>query len=486
MCENLKYWMKLRSAKIGLIVIVASFLFFKSTGKSPALADSDHDGLIEIKNATMLHNMRYNLTGTSYKTSARDAGDSSGCPRNRCNGYELSADIDLLKLLDKNKNGRIDTTTVGIDKNADKDTKDAGEKVSVIDTGRGKDTSWVPIGDNSTRDDKNRFTGIFEGNNHTIANLWVNIVSSSGGVYAGLFGMTGGKVTIRNVGVISGSIHSSVHSNDKSADSISGGLVGSAGDNVTITNSYFSGSGGVSSFFFSSSSTGKYSSSGGLVGYGDVTIMNSYFSGSGGVSSSSSSGPSSYSSSSSGGLVGKGGTVSITKCYFSGVGGVSSSSSSDDSSSGGLVGRLSYYSTLSITNSYFSGSGGVSSSSYYGSFYSGGLVGRLIGKKVILTIAHSYWNTDAPQSVKGTPQNPKRAQGDSETNPAGAKGLTLAQLKATRGTYPAGLPNGTSSRKAWNLGTRRQLPAVKTCVKPTVKVKVVTCASYGSLLPGQR
>ena len=104
MCENLKYWMKLRSSKIGLIVIVASFLFFKSTGKSPALADSDHDGLIEIKNATMLHNMRYNLAGTSYKKSARDAGDSSGCPRNRCNGYELSTDIDLLKLLDKNKN----------------------------------------------------------------------------------------------------------------------------------------------------------------------------------------------------------------------------------------------------------------------------------------------------------------------------------------------------------------------------------------------
>ena len=36
-------------------------------------------------------------------------------------------------------------------------------------------------------------------------------------------------------------------------------------------------------------------------------------------------------------------------------------------------------------------------------------------------------------------QVPKRAQGDSATNPAGATSLTLVQLKATRGTYPAGL-----------------------------------------------
>ena len=74
-------------------------------------ADSDGDGLIEIKNATMLNNMRYDLAGTSYKTSAtQTTGNSNGCPpvvngSGGCNGYELMADIDLLSLLDTNGNG---------------------------------------------------------------------------------------------------------------------------------------------------------------------------------------------------------------------------------------------------------------------------------------------------------------------------------------------------------------------------------------------
>ena len=424
----MKFYMA-RVAKISLIVIVASFLFFKSAGKRSALADSDHDGLIEIKNATMLNNIRYNLAGTSYKTSARDAGNTDGCPAvvngsGGCNGYELMADIDLLSLLDTNGNGSIDTTMEGIDKNADGDTTDTGEQIIVIDTKTGQDTSWVPIGDNSARTNTSRFTSTFEGNNHTIANLWVNITSSAASdIYAGLFGVTGGVAIIRNVGVISGSIHSSVHSNDKSASSpYSGGLVGWSFNRLMITNSYFSGSGGVSSSsgstsfsgglvgrsynitimnsYFSgggsvSSSSDFASYSGGLVGYGRriLTITNSYFSGSGGVSSSST-GKSSDSShvdsstSFSGGLVGGGTVVTIINSYFSGSGGVSSKSSKTSrpsysySFSGGLVG--SSYFSATITNSYFSGSGDVSSSSS-----SGGLVGH---GRHILTITNSYFS----------------------------------------------------------------------------------------------
>ncbi len=175
-------------------------------------ADRDGDGLIEIYTAEMLDNMRHDLTGASYKSSATQAmGNADGCPAvvngsggGGCHGYELTAHIDLLSLLDKNGNGNIDTTMVGIDTNADGDTTDAGERIIVIDIGTGKDTSWVPIGDNSTNDDISRFTGNFEGNNHTIANLWVNF-SSLGDTNAGLFGATGGTVVIRNVGVISGS-----------------------------------------------------------------------------------------------------------------------------------------------------------------------------------------------------------------------------------------------------------------------------------------
>ena len=42
--------------------------------------DCNGDGLIDIKNAEMLNNMRYNLAGSSYRTSPTDEGDTRGCP----------------------------------------------------------------------------------------------------------------------------------------------------------------------------------------------------------------------------------------------------------------------------------------------------------------------------------------------------------------------------------------------------------------------
>ena len=275
-------------------------------------ADHDGDGLIELYTAEMLNNMRHDLAGTSYKSSARATGNVDGCPNNMCNGYELTAHIDLLSLLDTNGNWSIDM----------KDEAVGGKTHEVIDTNQ--DTSWMPIGDISAP-----FTGTFEGNNHTIANLWVNISSSQNNVYAGLFGVIGGtSVEIRNVGIILGSIYAS------SSDSISasGGLVGSSSSSLKIENSYFSGAGGVSSFSSSSRLSDSNSASGGLVGSSSsssssLKIENSYFSGVGGVSSSSSS-SFSDSSSASGGLVGSSSYSTITNSYFSGADGVSSSSDS--------------------------------------------------------------------------------------------------------------------------------------------------------------
>ena len=363
-------------------------------------ADSDGDGLIEIYTAEMLDNMHYDLAGLSYKISANDAGNTDGCPTvvngsgsGSCNGYELMADIDLLSLLDTNGNGMIDTTMEGIDKNADGDTDDTGEKVTVIDTTA--DTSWVPIGDNSTDDDTSRFTGNFEGNNHTIANLWVNVASSTNNIHAGLFGVTGGIVAIRNVEIISGSIHAS---STASARSSSGGLVGYSTATLTITQCTFSGSSGV----FASSTAGA--NSGGLVGYSDATLMieKCTFSGSSGVSASSTDG------SSSGGLVGNAtATLTIIQCIFSGSAGVSASSTSATSgtNSGGLVGGST--TTLTITNSNFSGSGGVSSSSGAPS-----AAGFVAGASAPLTIINSYFSGSGGVSSSSVgPQSPPHSGG---------------------------------------------------------------------------
>ena len=72
--------------------------------------DDDNNGLIEIHSIDMLNNIRYNLAGTGYKTSATTADDhgdirgastssppaSSTCSTttNLC-GYELTADIEF-------------------------------------------------------------------------------------------------------------------------------------------------------------------------------------------------------------------------------------------------------------------------------------------------------------------------------------------------------------------------------------------------------
>ena len=60
------------------------------------IADADGNGLIEIDSLTMLHNMRHNLAGTSYRTSAGSPGSSLGCPTGTgCNGYELTGSLDF-------------------------------------------------------------------------------------------------------------------------------------------------------------------------------------------------------------------------------------------------------------------------------------------------------------------------------------------------------------------------------------------------------
>ena len=60
-----------------------------------ASVDQDGNGLIEIDSLTMLHNMRHNLAGTSYKESASAPGAAYGCPAARCRGYELTRDLDF-------------------------------------------------------------------------------------------------------------------------------------------------------------------------------------------------------------------------------------------------------------------------------------------------------------------------------------------------------------------------------------------------------
>ena len=176
---------------------------------STSVVDSNGNGLIEISTLTQLHNIRYNLKGTSYKTDDSDASSASGCPRGVCRGYELTKSLDF----DKNNSGSTWSTS---DNNGTiKYTLDQGDNVEpyfVVNSG-----GWEPIGDNTNSNTS--FDAIFDGNNHTISSLAIRKDLQ----YLGMFGATGASADIRNLGLLANLADYTGASNDAI---YIGGLVG--------------------------------------------------------------------------------------------------------------------------------------------------------------------------------------------------------------------------------------------------------------------
>ena len=303
--------------------------------------DSDSNGLIDIYTLEDLYNVRFNLAGTSWKTSLNDTvWRTGGCPSIvGCRGYELKANLDF--------NGtKWASNYTGTDKVAN---------------------GWEPIGSEATP-----FTSTFDGKGFEIRNLYINKPTQNN---VGLYGYVLGTSTLINsVGVVNayvkgyrytggllayqygGSISNSYASGSVSGFYHTGGLVG--WQNGSISNSY------------ASSSVNGAADTGGLVGWQNAgSITNSYASGS--VSGSDD----------TGGLVGTQNGGSITNSYASG----SVSGGVESNNTGGLVGNQSG----SITNSYSSGS--VSSI---------GNTGGLVGYQFVGSITtNTYWNSMSTQTV---------------------------------------------------------------------------------------
>ena len=158
--------------------------------------DSDDDGLIEIRTLAQLDAMRHTLDGgvipddpAAYVLAFPAPIDRMGCGLEGCSGYELMEDLDF------------DTDGSG--------TAGAGD--AYWNSGAG----WAPIGlpDSllfETFDTS--FDTTFDGNDHAIANLFVN-----GGDFAGLFGALGRSAVIRNL---------SLTDIDVTGEDYVGGLVG--------------------------------------------------------------------------------------------------------------------------------------------------------------------------------------------------------------------------------------------------------------------
>ena len=315
-----------------------------------SVVDSNGNGLIEISTLTQLHNIRYNLKGTSYKTDDSDASSASGCPRGVCRGYELTKSLDF----DKNNSGSTWSTS---DNNGTiKYTLDQGDNVEpyfVVNSG-----GWEPIGDNTNSNTS--FDAIFDGNNHTISSLAIRKDLQ----YLGMFGATGASADIRNLGLLANLADYTGVSNDAI---YIGGLVGNQ-NGGSITTSYATGN--------TDGGAGDEDRVGGLVGsQNGGSITTSYATGNtdGGAGDEDR----------VGGLVGSQNGGSITTSYATG------NTDGGDGASDRVGGLVGFNDRGSITASYATGNtdGGAGIVNYVG-----GLVGYQF--KGIITASYATGNTD--------------------------------------------------------------------------------------------
>ena len=314
-----------------------------------ASVDHDGDGLIEIDSLTMLHNMRHNLDGTSYKESADAPGAAYGCPAARCRGYELTRNLDF------DVNGDGSTWSGNAEDGFTLDLEDSHAGYFPVDGDRAG--GWLPI---------STFVAVFDGNGYTISNLAIRRNQTN----IGLFGAIGISAAIRNLGLV-----------DNLADYTGsgnfvriGGLVGQSQGSITASYATGDADGGDGGFF-------NRDHVGGLVGeQNGGSITASYATG----DANGGDGGHDY----VGGLVGRQINGSITASYATGD---ANGGDGDQDFVGGLVGLQDRDS--SITASYATGDahGGDGNNDYVG-----GLVGLQYRDS---SITASYATGDADGGV---------------------------------------------------------------------------------------
>ena len=410
--------------------------------------DADGDRLIEVSNLEQLDAIRYDLDGdgsadiggdaNKYAAAFPTSGKEAVC-ESACNGYELTRSLDF------------DNSV----------SYASGEVNPAWTTGNG----WEPI----ARVGRSQF--VFDGNGHTISNLFIERIDTYGvglvssndlhGIIRNIrlvdvevSGKNGGGLAGFNLGTIR---------NSYATGSVTGSEVGTGGL-VGLNGSPFVTGGSTISHSYASVAVSGDSSVGGLAGENFGTVMLSHATGSaegddyavgglvgsneGTVISSYATGSVSGSDRSVGGLVG--GVYSgfanerenwIISSYATGSvkGGVEV---------GGLVGVLQQSSgggdptnKIGVVASYATGS-------VQGTSAVGGLVGAIGVENTDptkgITITASYWDTQTSGQTAGV--------GDGD--PTGVQGRTTAQLQSPLDT-PASIALGTPT---WTMPTGMTTP----------------------------
>ena len=236
--------------------------------------DADGDDFIDITSLERLNNIRYNLdlNDGRYKTSEADVGVQCGTAQETaCRGYELIISLDFANP-HHYESGELNAAW-----RPNSMANNSGSILPQTMADTGQNNGWEPIGTNSAG---NAFNSRFQGNGHTISNLYSR---RSGNV--GLFGGTGSASVIRSVGVAAVRLYRSATASSvsigalaaintgiivasyasgtitgSSADEASGGLVGTIGMNsAAVVASYAAVS-------INDNSAISVNSSGGLIG----------------------------------------------------------------------------------------------------------------------------------------------------------------------------------------------------------------------------
>ena len=217
----------------GVLVPVAAGPAAAQTPATVVDYDVDDDGLIEISSLAHLNAVRWDLDGdgtadvypadsggrqrhdpdgaAKYAAAFADAVAGMGCPAGGCVGYELSVDLDF----DTNGSGGADSGDDYWNGGKGWAPLMGGEAIY----GGSFDPRWRRLQDQvggSNYGDRpssraRMFTGVFEGNGRTIANLYID---DAGRSYVGLFGYIGPGAKVRNFGLTAPNSDSGVRGDD--------------------------------------------------------------------------------------------------------------------------------------------------------------------------------------------------------------------------------------------------------------------------------
>ena len=402
----------------------------------PPLVDADGDGLIEIDSLAKLSNIRHSLDGSKYKTSFSDSGNATGCPNDVCIGYELVMDLDFDADGDGSSWTRSNTGTYTLDEGDKHDT------YFPIVTG-GSAGGWSPI--ISAGGTNLPFTGVFEGNGHTISNLATN----SAVLAVGLFGAIGDGAIVRNVHLVD----NLAKSTSVSAVNV-GGLVGTQAGGAII---------GCSTSGEAEPGTGDNSNVGGLVGQltagyivasraaGPVRGFTAadragglvgHLSGSGIITASFATGAvtGGLGADRVGGLVGYAQAGTLGTSYATGA----VNGDGADDTVGGLVG----HSEVALFASYATGAvdGGA------GTMDRGGQLGGLLRGNI--SHAFGYGTLSGAEQPVRIPGSPPPTEDGANGRPASPQIMTLANTGNTWNLTT------NSTLGAWDFGTNAQTPAL--------------------------